>query len=146
MVVLLAAAAVGPSGVVLALAAQLPFVEHTAVSVQVALAPETEGPQQKTDKQTGVRLEFLICWREWSKRLAVEPFIYFNLFLFDRDLMKILVGYLVQIMHIQSFTMFSFVKMGKNMPRPHLLQVQWERTLTCWSFPTLLAEMTAVPI
>lgn len=50
MVVLLAAAAVGPGGVVLALAAQLPLVEHTAVRVQVALAPETEGTQQKTDK------------------------------------------------------------------------------------------------
>lgn len=43
MVVLLAAAAVRPRGVVLALAAQLPLVEHAAVGVQVALAPETEG-------------------------------------------------------------------------------------------------------
>lgn len=42
MVVLLAAAAVRPRGVVLALAAQLPLVEHAAVGVQVALAPETE--------------------------------------------------------------------------------------------------------
>lgn len=42
MVVLLAAAAVCPGGVVLALAAQLPLVEHAAVGVQVALAPETE--------------------------------------------------------------------------------------------------------
>lgn len=45
MVVLLATAAVWPCGVVLALAAQLPLVEHAAVGVQVALAPETE----KTD-------------------------------------------------------------------------------------------------
>lgn len=42
VVVLLAAAAVWPRGVVLALAAQLPLVEHAAVGVQVALAPETE--------------------------------------------------------------------------------------------------------
>lgn len=47
VVVLLAAAAVGPGGVVLALAAQLPLVEHAAVGVQVALAPETKGSQQK---------------------------------------------------------------------------------------------------
>lgn len=42
VVVLLAAAAVWPRGIVLALAAQLPLVEHAAVGVQVALAPETE--------------------------------------------------------------------------------------------------------
>lgn len=42
VVVLLAAAAVRPRGVVLALAAQLALVEHAAVGVQVALAPETE--------------------------------------------------------------------------------------------------------
>lgn len=41
VVVLLAAAAVGARGVVLALAAQLPLVEHAAVGMQVALAPET---------------------------------------------------------------------------------------------------------
>lgn len=56
VVVLLAAAAVRPGGVVLALAAQLPLVEHAAVGVQVALAPETEGSRQKTDRQIGVRL------------------------------------------------------------------------------------------
>lgn len=39
---LLAAAAVRPRGVVLALAAQFPLVEHAAVGVQVALAPETQ--------------------------------------------------------------------------------------------------------
>lgn len=49
VVVLLTAAAVRPSGVVLALAAQLPLVEHAAVGVQVALAPETEGSEEKTD-------------------------------------------------------------------------------------------------
>lgn len=47
MVVLLAAAAVCPGGVVLALAAQLALVEHAAVGMQVALAPETEGSRQK---------------------------------------------------------------------------------------------------
>lgn len=46
VVVLLAAAAVCPGGVVLALAAQLPLVEHAAVGMQVALAPETEGSRQ----------------------------------------------------------------------------------------------------
>lgn len=56
MVVLLAAAAVRPGGVVLALAPQLPLVEHAAVGVQVALAPETEGSRQKTDRQMGIRL------------------------------------------------------------------------------------------
>lgn len=45
----LAAAAVWPRGVVFTLAAQLPFVEHTAVGVQVALASETEKMQQKAD-------------------------------------------------------------------------------------------------
>lgn len=42
VVVLLAAAAVWPRGIVFALAAQLPLVEHAAVGMQVALAPETE--------------------------------------------------------------------------------------------------------
>lgn len=50
MVVLLTAAAVGPGGVVLALAAQLPLVEHTVVGMQVALAPETERSEQETHK------------------------------------------------------------------------------------------------
>lgn len=43
VVMSLTAAAVGPCGVVLTLAAQLPLVKHTAVGMQVALAPETEG-------------------------------------------------------------------------------------------------------
>lgn len=43
MVVPLTAAAVWSCGVVLTLAAQLPLVKHTAVGMQVALAPETEG-------------------------------------------------------------------------------------------------------
>lgn len=42
MVVPLTAAAVWPCGVVLTLTAQLPLVKHTAVGMQVALAPETE--------------------------------------------------------------------------------------------------------
>lgn len=62
VVVLLAAIAVCPSGVVLALAAQLPLVEHAAVGVQVALAPETEGSRQKTDKQMGVTLYQWNCF------------------------------------------------------------------------------------
>lgn len=66
MVVLLAAAAVRPGGVVLALAAQLPLVKHAAVGVQVALAPETEGSRQKTDRQTDGRQTLsmeLFGWR-----------------------------------------------------------------------------------
>lgn len=42
MVVPLTAAAVWPCGVVFTLTAQLPLVKHTAVGMQVALAPETE--------------------------------------------------------------------------------------------------------
>lgn len=42
VVVPLAAAAVWPCGVVFTLTAQLPLVKHTAVGMQVALAPETE--------------------------------------------------------------------------------------------------------
>lgn len=48
MVVPLAAAAVGPCCVVFTLTAQLPLVKHTAVGMQVALAPETKEKQQKT--------------------------------------------------------------------------------------------------
>lgn len=43
LVVPLTAAAVGPGGVVLALAAQLLFVVHAAVGVEIALAPVGEG-------------------------------------------------------------------------------------------------------
>lgn len=53
MVVPLAAAAVGPRGVVLTLAAQLPLVKHAAVGVQVALAPETE--RESTAHETVAR-------------------------------------------------------------------------------------------
>lgn len=42
VVVLLTAAAVWPCGVVFTLTAQLPLVKHTAVGMQVTLAPETE--------------------------------------------------------------------------------------------------------
>lgn len=42
LVVSLAAATVGPGGVVLTLAAQLLFVEHTTVGVKVALAPKRD--------------------------------------------------------------------------------------------------------
>lgn len=42
MVVLLTAAAVWPCGVVFTLTAQLPLVKHTAVGMQVTLAPETQ--------------------------------------------------------------------------------------------------------
>lgn len=42
VVVPLTAAAVRPCGVVFTLTAQLPLVKHTAVGMQVTLAPETE--------------------------------------------------------------------------------------------------------
>lgn len=47
VVMLLAAAAVRPRGVVLALTSQPAFVEHAAVGMQVALAPETKTQGQR---------------------------------------------------------------------------------------------------
>lgn len=62
MVVYLAAAAVRPGGVVLALAAQLLFVIHTAVGVEIALAPVEETETGMKEENTSTLVIFLICF------------------------------------------------------------------------------------
>lgn len=60
MIVPLTAAAVWPCGVVLTLAAQLSLVKHTAVGMQVALAPETERIRDMYRHHSGPLNQYLL--------------------------------------------------------------------------------------
>lgn len=64
----LAAATVGPRGVVLALAAQLLFVKYAAVGVKVALAPVREGNNTGNVKARNVNEHEGISWRLTQKK------------------------------------------------------------------------------
>lgn len=116
MVVLLTAAAVCPRGVVLALAAQLPLVEHAAVGVQVALAPESQRDTTDKDRPTGGRHTLIggIVLLEGNGRRLLSLWslcvCLTGLFL----IIEILVGYRMMVMHLQSLIMFSFVKTKKK--------------------------------
>lgn len=132
MVVLLATAAVWPRGIVLALAAQLPLVEHAAVGVQVALAPETE----KTDDgdmnrhhsvsaesiPSGVNSQFF--FHPHCVYLRFWIFIFFHLFFYTAWLKSRRVIWL-EAVPPQSFIMLAFKK-----TRPHLyLPLRRERRM-----------------
>lgn len=117
---LLTAAAVWARGVVLTFTSQLPFVEHAAVGVQVALAPETKAQGQKAhiNAHPPAPVESIPFEEEMQSALAAKSIYVFQHVLTAK--MEILAGYLTWITPPQSFIMLS----SKN-TRPHLSQSPW---------------------